>query len=78
MRKLFEDFLKREGAWEKYKAEFNRQNLPEATIKKMMERNRPYCYLGASFLWSKSIEGFLFWDVTERDWRKYIEDRNDK
>lgn len=73
-------FLEKHGAFLKYmkNLEQYKETLPEKTIAEWMESCAPKDWLRGAFVWSKTPEGHLFWNVLDADWvaevRK-VEDR---
>lgn len=76
--KAFEMILAKHGARESFFNNWAEQNLlfVEGTLFKMWKKTRK-CYhygnwIGKSFVWSKTMEGYDFWKKVNTDWEKWV------
>ena len=76
--KAFEMILAKHGARESFFNNWAEQNLlfVEGSLFKMWKKTRK-CYhygnwIGKSFVWSKTTEGYDFWKKVNKDWEKWV------
>lgn len=77
-RKEFWLFLEERGAVTNYRNNFEKgwslqQGVtPEEFLEKV--KSSPSIYLNAPFLWTKSVEGMIYWERLNMEWFKYLDE----
>ncbi len=75
-RKKFKKWMKRQGAWDMYKARYNKDPLNKAgSIKSFLNDMAPERYIGAAFMWEISNVPDIkeYWPYMHAQWVSYLE-----